>query len=565
MRTLSVLLLATCALAQATFAQDPQSPPLPEAKALEVPARIGIISSTPISLKEVIERVVANDKDLQVSRIAREEAVYNVRGAQGYFDPRIGLNAHRLHSTTPVASVLGGAPNGKLTQDEWLADPQFSGLFPALGGSYKVDFSSARQTTNSQFATLSPQFPTSVNLNLTQPLWRGLRYDDNRYRLQVARKNTSLTSEQFRQRLIEITTQAIQAYWELDFAYRNLQVQVEAVRLAEQQDASNRRQVAQGLLAPIDVIQTQTQIATFKQNVFAAQQMLTSAENAVKVLTLPDRNDLMWSAALVPEGHAEDARLAIPALDDAVKHALDGRPELAQSALSIEINQLDSKLSHERSKPQIDAVATVSATGLAGTQLAAQSNSFASAFGPLVDRLSTLSALAGLPPVPQINLGGGSVPSIFIGGYGQSLSGLAGGNFPSATLGLQVSLPLRNRTALAQEALSSAEGRRLKVQRQQLEMAIEQDVRNALQLASSAQAQLDAAIDARSYAEQQYASEQRQFLAGTSTVYLVLQRQTALIGARTSEIRARSNLREAGANVDRATSRTIETLGLAVQ
>ena len=284
-----------------------------------------------------------------------------------------------------------------------------------------------------------------------------------------------------------------------------------------------------------------------------------------KVLILPDRNDLMWSAALVPEQHAEDARLALPALDDAMKQALDHRPELAQSMLSIEINQLDSKLSREQTKPQIDAVATVSATGLAGTQLAAQNNSFAAAFEPLVDRLSALSAMAGLPPVPPISLGGGSIPSIFVGGYGQSLSGLGGVNFPSATLGVQMSLPIRNRTALAQVALSTAEGRRLKVQQQQVEMAVQQDVRNALQIASSAQAQLDASIDARRYADQQYASEQRQLLAGTSTVFLVLQRQTTLIAARTREIRARADLREAAANVDRALARTIEALGLEVR
>ncbi len=562
MRNQSILALL---IAATLSAQDPQSPPMPPAKTLEIPARIGIVTSTPISLQEVVQRVLANDKDLQVSRIARDEAVYNVRGAQGYFDPRIGLNAHHQHNISPVASVLGGAPNGRLIQDEWLADPQISGAFPALGGTYKLDFSSLRQTTNSQFATLSPQFPTSVNLNLTQPLWRGLLYDDNRHRLQVARKNTQLSNEQFRQRVIEITTQGIQAYWELDYAYRNLQVQIEAVRLAEQQDASNRRQVAQGLLAPIDVIQTQTQIATFEQNVFAAQQMLTSAENAVKVLILPDRNDLLWTAALVPQEHVDDARPVLPGLDEAMKRALEGRPELAQSALSIQINELDAKLSREQVKPQLDAVATLSATGLAGTQLAAQSNSFASAFGPLVDRLSTLSALAGLPPVPQISLGGGQVPSIFIGGYGQSLSGLAGGNFPAATIGVQMSLPLRNRTAQAQVAISSAEGRRLKTLQQQLEMAVLQDVRNALQIASSAQAQLDAATDARRYAEQQYAGEQRQFLAGTSTVFLVLQRQTTLIGARTREIRARADVREAGANVDRAMARTIESLGISVQ
>jgi HAE1 family hydrophobic/amphiphilic exporter-1 len=257
--------------------------------------------------------------------------------------------------------------------------------------------------------------------------------------------------------------------------------------------------------------------------------------------------------------------LALPALADAVKAALDGRPELAQSALSIQINQLDARLSRELAKPQIDAVGTVSATGLAGTQLTAQSNSFASAFAPLVDRLNTLSGLAGLPAITQINLGGGQIPPIFLGGYGQSLNGLVGANFPSASIGIQMSLPLRNRTALAQAAVSSAEGKRLKNQQQQLEMAIEQDVRNALQLASSAQAQLDAATDARRYAEEQYSSEQRQFQAGTSTVYLVLQRQTALIAARTREIRARSDVKEAAANLDRASARTIEALGITVQ
>src|SRR5205814_699788 len=108
-------------------AQEPASPPMPPAKTLEIPARIGILNSTPISLQEVIQRVLANDKDLEVSRILRDEAVYNVRGARGYFDPRIGLTARRTHTDTPVASVLGGAPNGKLIQDEWLADPQVSG------------------------------------------------------------------------------------------------------------------------------------------------------------------------------------------------------------------------------------------------------------------------------------------------------------------------------------------------------------------------------------------------------------------------------------------------------
>ena len=279
---------------------------------------------------------------------------------------------------SPVSSSLGGATNGKLSTKELLADPQISGTSPILGTTYKLDFSSARQASDSTFLTLNPQFPTSVNLNLTQPLWRGLLYDDNRHRVQVAKNNIELTDEQFRQRVIEVVTQAVQAYWELGFAYGNLQVQIDAVRLAEQQDASNRRQVEQGLLAPVDVVQTQTQIATFQQNVYVAQNALTTAENALKVLMLPDRNDLMWGMALIP-GERPDAKSALPPVVDAVKQALADRPELKQSALSVTNNQLDVRLAREQAKPQIDTFATLSTFGLAGHPVpASASNPFAS-------------------------------------------------------------------------------------------------------------------------------------------------------------------------------------------
>ena len=68
-------------------------------------------------------------------------------------------------------------------------------------------------------------------------------------------------------------------------------MQSEAVRLAEQQYQSNRRQAEQGILAPIDVVAAQTQVATFQQNAFAAQQALTVAENNLKPLMLPERTD----------------------------------------------------------------------------------------------------------------------------------------------------------------------------------------------------------------------------------------------------------------------------------
>ena len=515
-----------------------QSQPLKE---IEIKLRVGILAQTTIKLPEAIERVLANDPDLQISRIQLEQAGYLIRGAQGYYDPVAGLKAYRTHAVSPVASIIGGTASGKLTQQEWNGSPSLSGASP-WGGTYATTFTNSRQQTDSTFVTLNPQYPASVTLNLTQPLWRGLRFDENRHRLQVARKNQALSGEQVRQRVIEVVTLAVQAYWELDYASHNLEVQSEAVKLAERQYESNRRQAEQGILAPVDVVAAQTQVATFQQNLFAAQQALTQAENNLKALMLPNRSDLMWSTALVPETQL-DTNVTPPTLEEAVKRALASRPELAESALAIDVNGLDMRLAREAAKPRVDAFANLTAAGLAGPVAAVGPNPFA----------------ALLPA------GFGAVPALLVGSYGQSISNLVSGNFPSAQVGVQVSLPIRNRTADSMAAVSVAEGRRLRLVQNQIGMAIEADVRNTLQAVNSTQARLAASALARGSAEEQYASEQRQFQAGTSSVFLVLQRQTDLIAARGREVRAHADFAEALANLDRATASTIEARGISLR
>ena len=532
----------TVATVMSAFGQTaPQAVKLEPLQEVRIQPRVGITGQTKITLSEAIERVLANDPDLRISRIQREEAGFAVRSAQGAYDPLLAFNADRTRAVVPVASIIGGTETGKLTQKQWDGGPQVSGLTPS-GGTYSLAFSNSRQTTDSTFTTLNPLYPTSLSLNLTQPLWRGLRFDENRYRIQVARKSRQLSVEQLRQRVIEAVTQAVSAYWELDYAAHNLDVETEAVRLAEQQYHSNQRMAEQGVLAPVDVVAAQTQVATFQQGLFAAQQMLTQAENNLKALMLPNRTDLMWSMALTVETPLS-AEVKPPSLEEAIARALKSRPELSSNLLALDVNKLDARLSQEQTKPRVDAYANLSAAGLAGVPAQLGANPLAAFFPP----------------------GTVFVPPLLMGSYGQSLSTLAAGTFPTAQVGVKVSLPLRNRTAEAQAAISMAEGRRLRTVQDQLGMAIEADVRNALQAVLATESRLDAAALARRSAEEQYASEQRQFQAGTSTVFLVLQRQTDLIAARSREVRARADAGEAIANLDRATAGTIEARGIKLE
>jgi outer membrane protein TolC len=277
-----------------------------------------------------------------------------------------------------------------------------------------------------------------------------------------------------------------------------------------------------------------------------------------------NRADVLWGEALIPETAAPE-KIVLPELATATKEAIDGRPELKQSDLSIEINKLDARLSREQAKPRIDAFANASLAGLSGQLSTQTSNPITGGFISLINQLNELSQLAGLPPLDTSTLFSSSVPPNLVGGYGQSWNNLGAATFPTVQVGVQFSFPIRNRTAEANAAVAAAEGKRLRALRDQAEMLVEADVRNSLQTASSAQARYGASILARESAEEQYKSEQRQFQSGTSTVFLVLQRQTDLITARTREVRALADLAVAGANLDRATARTLDTLKIGIK
>jgi HAE1 family hydrophobic/amphiphilic exporter-1 len=524
-----------------------------------LPPRIGVSTDKELTLQDALAMALANNKDIDGSRIDRDKAANSVSGARGSYDPRIGATASLQKTVTPVASTLGGSATGSVINRSGLVDPQLSGSLPWFGSSYQLDFSSSRTSTNNSFTQLNPQYPTSLNFSFTQPLWRNLRYDDNRHRLEVAKKNLSLTDEQFRQRVMQIVTQTEQAYWDLAFAYGNLAVQLDAVRLGREQDESNRRQQDQGLLAPIDVVAAQRQLATFEVNAYSAQEALTATENVLKALILPDRTDPAWSSALIPITPVNVSPPVTP-LQDAVREGLANRPELAQLEISGEINETDNRFYREQTRPQVDLVATHSNAGLAGIQLPAAPNPFTAGLVSLSDRINELSLLAGLQALPSTGGGSsGGLPPLLLGSYSQSLSNLFNGNFPTTQVQLRLSLPLRNRTAEANLNNSLAEMRRIRNQRQQTEQSVEASVRNAMQSVESSKARLESARVARDSAEQQYQSEQRQFRAGTSTLFLVQQRQTDMIAARSQERRAESDLGKAIATYELATGTILQT------
>lgn len=568
--TLSIL-IGVCGLAigqeKPPIQQLPVPPVASDFRAPQKPlpelTRVGVDMNQqrPLALRDALSMALANNKDIEVARENVRIAEFDLRGAQGIYDPRVNMSAFYERAENPISSFLSGGQDGSTIQSDYTGTARLEGETPALGGRYRLDFSSVRLTTNNAFVALNPQYPTALTFTYTQPLWRGLKIDNSRRLIEIARKNLSLTDAQFRQRAIDTITNVQRAYWDLVFALRSLQVQRDAVTVARTQLEHNQRLVREGTLAPIDVVAAEAQISTYEQGVFSALEEVSRAENNLKNLIAENQQSPLWSESIVP---SDPVDLQVPeiSLPDALQTAMENRPELQQSTLAKEINQIDQRFFKDQTKPAVDLVGTYGINGLAGSVSTAGVNPFTASNVLLRERVDQLSVRAGLDPLPIVPPQ--TLSPDLLGGYSQSLQNLLANRYNNFRVGVQISLPLRNRTAEANLGRSLVEGERIATQREQLEQNIQVDVRNALQAMRSAEARLRAASATRAANEQQFASEQRKLDAGQSTTFLVLERQTQLTTARGLELKAQTDLNKAIADLQRATGNALRANSIVV-
>ncbi|HEX5965340.1 MAG TPA: TolC family protein [Pyrinomonadaceae bacterium] len=569
-KRLFILLFLICGsgLAHGQVEQLPVPPVAPDFRAPQKPMpelnRVGVDMNRqrPLGLREALSMALANNKDIEVARENVRMAEFDLLGAHGAYDPRLSFSSFYERIENPIASFLSGGQNGSTIQSDYVGNARLEGQTPALGGNYRLDFSSTRLTTNNQFVALNPQYPMSLTFSYSQPLWRGLKIDNNRRQIAIARKNLSLTDAQFRQRAIDTITNVQRAYWDLVFALRSLQVQRDAVTVAQTQLTHNKRLVQEGTLAPIDIVAAEAQISTYEQGVFSALEDVSRSENLLKHLIAENKSAPIWIESIVP---TDPVDLQVPnvSLPNALQTAMENRPELQQANVVKEINEIDQSFYKNQTKPAVDLVGTYGINGLAGAISTTGVNPFTASSLQVRQRVDELSAIAGLEPLPVV--APQTLSPDLLGGPGQSLQNLLANRYSNFRVGVQISLPLRNRTAEAQLGHSLVEGERIATQREQLEQAIQVDVRNALQSMRSAEARLRAAVATREANEQQFASEQRKLDAGQSTTFLVLERQTALTTARGLELKAQTDLNKAIADLQRATGNALSVNSIVVK
>lgn len=562
--------------------QDPQATPTPTPKPSDL-VRLGIEGgrTTPLTLNETIRRALENNTDIEIARDDVRFAEASLRGLQGFYDPVFSFSPQYTRSTRAQGSSLGGGgSSGTLTSTEFQFNSGITQNLTTNGISVGTFFNNTRQTTTSSFTQFSPLYNSNAGIQLTVPLFRGRRIDETRRQIRIQRKRLEQSDAEFRRRTIEIIAQVQRSYWDLVFALRDQEIRVSNLNLTRENLRRVEAQIEVGSAAPLARAEVLTELANRETELLSATQSVSIAENALKQLVLHDAQDPEWSAAIMPTDQPSFDQRTV-SLPDALAEARANRPEMRRLQLARDITDVDLEFFKDQLRPRIDLQATYQNTGLAGTAL--QTGSVTT---PLIGTATTTNADAYLlsqldrlrqelraqgvnvgppPTVPPTVTVNNTPPSDLVGGFGRTLGNLADFGTRDIIVGVNIQLPFRNRTAQANLAATNITRRQIDTQSRQLEQLIELEVRNAAQSLETARRRVLAAGEARRNAELQLAGEQRLYQVGRSTTFLLFQRENALAQARNNELRAQTDYNKALADLQRATSTTLQANNIVLQ
>lgn len=449
------------------------------------------------------------------------------------FDPTIHITATGQKSTTVSTSQLNGA-----TSLEQLTGAYDVGIGQTLmtGTSFGIDMIMNRSSTNNSFSTYNPSWVGQVRYTMTQHLLQNRGRLPADHLIRVAQNNQRISSSQFDQQLMDLVTQAENAYWDYVFSLEDIKVKQKSRDLATKTLDDIKSEVEVGTRARLDVVQAEAQLATMDDALVVSTYTSRQDQDLVKKIISSSADPGRVLAVLSP---VDTLRNPSPndtlPISQEIQIALENRPELKQAQLALNNAVIDTDYTKNQILPTLDVTATYAQNGIGGVQ-----------------RLRSA-------------LGGNTVVGVIPGGIGDTFGQLFGFGYNTYAAGFSLNIPLSNKAARADHDRAMGTRQMATSQVDAVTQQIALDVRNAMNQVDMNRAHIESARKAREFAEQTLDAEQQKYELGVSTLFFVLQDQTALAVAQTNEIQAMVNYTKALVMLDRATGQTLSHNNIVVQ
>jgi outer membrane protein TolC len=397
------------------------------------------------------------------------------------------------------------------------------------GATASVSFDNSHNSLNSPNVGFNPYNLSSLGLTVTQPLVRGFGLNLNRRYIRIAANEQRIASYLFENQLNYTIYGVIRLYTDFVALFEDVKVKQETVKAAEKLLADTQAQVTEGTLAPVELTRANAEVYSTRQDLINSRGLFDEQEAILRRVLTRDEDEQLRGTHILPTD-----TLDIPAQDDVrpiqdlIADAMTARPDINHSRLQVENSLITLEGSRNATRPEVDLVGTLQNNGLAGPAT------------------------------------GYALQQIFSGGYGSALAQVLAHDYPTYAIGVQVTVPLRNRVAEADRARDEVLVKQTEVRYKQLQNLVALQIEDALIAMRRARSSYEAAAQARKYQQESLEAEQARFEVGASTAFFVIQYESLLAQAESTEVAAKSSWLKARAALEFATGRLLRDNGVSL-
>jgi len=480
----------------------------------------------PITLNDVINMMIDNNLAIRTNRFApRSSYLQSIVFYQALL-PALRINGNLGRNNVLSTTQLNGATSN--IQNTLFFDANVAQLLPT-GTSFSVDLAMNRLQSSSNNSIFNPSYTSKITYTVGQHLLQNRGRLINMNQIFQAQNTEKISEAALELQLTSLIVQAQNSYWDLVFAEQDLNVKQRSLERAQIELEQDRTKVEIGTLAPVDVVQTEGQVANVSDQLVQSQSAITTAGDQLKKLVSSEKDPSLFLVNLrALESPLRPEAVQIPALEEAVRIALENRPEMRQAILDLKNKDLQVNFTKNQRLPVFDITGQYTQNGTGGTQ--------------------RRGFLLGTPPLNP------AIP----GGIFDSLGQLFSYGYNGFSAGFNLTIPLNNKAADAayQKALNDERMSHSTIDTVGQQIAL--DVRNALTQIGLYRARIETAKTSRELAQRVLDAEQDKFNLGTSTLRFVLDDQNNLAQAQSNEVLVLVNFTKALVTLDQAMGMTLK-------
>ena len=480
------------------------------------------IPSGAVTLEQCIQLALENNLSLRITNYQPRLAALNLRGAYGAYDPRFSLGGtdsfrESKGRQNPLEFTIPSSET-----DSFRHNIGLNGVTP-FGTRYSMGLNSSETT-----GTDSRDFPfgsygTGFGASITQPLLRGAWIDGTRMNIKLQKQQVENSSLTVIRQITQTVSSVELAYYALIASRENVKVAEETLALTEQNFSNQKRRAEVGTLAKSQLPQLEAELYSQKASLLSVQNMYADSVNTLKRL-LTDDFGAVLATELLPVGELNPVQTVF-SRNDSWDKALNQRPEILQSQISLENTDIRLRYNKNQLYPQLDLRATY---GLSGSD---------SAVVKFMDKTPFVESNAS---------------------FNNAFRDVSRGDYPNYSIGLQFSIPIPNRSARASYETAQAQKEQAVLQHKELEQSIMVEIDRLIRDAEYRFEQITVSRQARLSSELALQNETKRYNEGAIENYQVLQAQRDLTNRRYSEINAKVQYLTALSRLAQAEGSTLE-------